>query len=544
MIAGAVNATVRVAGTLCCVRTLYRNARVYSSAVPDATALLVDGDVISWLGDDAGAGQYSDVPVVDLDGAFVTPAFVDAHVHATATGLTLTGLDLSGAASLAEALDRVEKAARAGRGRPILGSGWDDTAWPEGRAPTRAELDRASYGGSVYLSRVDAHSAAVSSSLAVAVEGLTGLAGYSPDGPLTRAAHDAVRTAAFAALNLGQIRDAQRAALTHAASLGIACVHEMAGPAISSADDLAALLALAADEALPEVIGYWGELFGIDTARELGAVGAGGDLFCDGSLGSHTAALREPYVDQPDTSGALRFSTDDLAEHLVRCVDAGLQAGFHAIGDAAVDQILDAVDIVTRRIGRTGGAGHRIEHAEMVRDPRRLAASGLLASVQPGFDAAWGGADGMYARRLGAGRAMDLNRFSALAAEGVPMAFGSDAPVTPLGPWAAVRAAAYPSDPGAAISARSAFAAHTRAGWRAAGREGGVLAPGAEATFAVWRAGDLGIDAPDERVARWSTDPRAAVPGLPDIAPGLELPTCLATVLRGETIFDVALGAR
>ncbi|MGH8959691.1 MAG: amidohydrolase [Jatrophihabitantaceae bacterium] len=544
MIGGAVNATAPFAGTLCSVRTLYRNARVHSAAVPDATALLVDGEVISWIGDDASTGTDAEVRTVDLHGAFVTPAFVDAHVHATATGLALTGLDLSGAAGLAEALSRVERAARSGRGRPILGTGWDESAWPEGRPPSRAELDRASYGGSVYLSRVDAHSAAISSSLAVAVDGLAGLPGYAADGPLTGAAHDAVRTAAFGALGAGQIRDAQRAALEHAASLGIACVHEMAGPAISSADDLAGLLALAAEEPVAEVIGYWGELFGVDTALELGAIGAGGDLFCDGSLGSHTAALHEPYADRPGTSGALRFSTDDVAEHILRCIRSGLQAGFHAIGDAAVDQILDAVDLVTARIGRAGGAGHRIEHAELVRDPRRLAASGLLASVQPGFDAAWGGADGMYARRLGPARAGQLNRFGELAAVGVPLAFGSDAPVTPLGPWAAVRAAAHPSDPDAAISVRSAFAAHTRAGWRAAGRDGGVLAPGAVATFAIWRAGELGVDAPDERVARWSTDPRAAVPSLPDLAPGPELPTCVATILRGEPIFGTGLDTR
>jgi len=516
---------------------------VHAPSARDASALLVDGDVISWIGDEHGAGQFGDARVIDLADAFVTPAFVDAHVHATATGLALTGLDLSGADTLTGALDLLERAVRAGRGRPVLGSGWDETRWPEGRPPTRAELDRAAYGGSVYLARVDAHSAVVSSTLAAAVDGLAALTGFSPDGPLTRDAHDAVRTAAFAAQGRGQVRDAQRAALRHAASLGIACVHEMAGPAISSADDLAGLLALAGEEPLPQVIGYWGELFGIDTARELGAVGAGGDLFCDGSLGSHTAALHEPYADLPSSTGALRFDTQDLAEHIVRCTAAGLQAGFHAIGDAAVDQVLDATELAGERLGRSGGAGHRIEHAELVRDPRRLAASGLLASMQPAFDAAWGGPAGMYADRLGVARALALNRFSELAAAGVPLAFGSDAPVTPLGPWAAVRAAAYPSEPGAAISARSAFAAHTRAGWRAAGREGGVLAPGAAATFAVWQAGELGVDAPDERVARWSTDPRAAVPGLPDVAPGRELPRCLLTVRAGETIFDAGIAS-
>ncbi len=522
------------------MRTLFRNGRVYSPAARDATALLVEDGVITWIGDGAGP-VYPDTAVVDLDDAFVTPAFVDAHVHATATGLALTGLDLSGATTLAEALDLVERAARTGRGRPILGSGWDETRWPERRPPTATELDRAAYGGSVYLSRVDAHSAVVSSALLVAVPDVAGLTGYADDGLVRRDAHDAVRTAAFAGLTAGQVRDAQRAALRHAAGHGIACVHEMAGPAISSADDLLSLLALAAAEPLPEVIGYWGELFGVATAREVGAIGAGGDLFCDGSLGSHTAALHAPYADRPDGAGALRFATDDVAEHIARCTEAGLQAGFHAIGDAAVDQVLDAVDLLTARIGRAGGAGHRIEHVEMVRDPRRLAASGLLASMQPVFDATWGGPNGMYAERLGAGRAAGLNRFADLAAAGVPLAFGSDAPVSAVGPWAAVRAAAYPSDPAAGISPRSAFAAHTRAGWRAVGRDAeGVLVPGAPATFAVWRAGELGVDAPDERVARWSTDPRAAVPGLPDVSPGVELPTCLMTVSRGVTLFDIA----
>jgi predicted amidohydrolase YtcJ len=506
------------------VRTLYRGGHVYSPAVTGATALLVEDGVITWIGPHTEVTKPSGADVVDLDGALVAPAFVDAHMHATSTGLALSGLDLSDAGSLGEALDAVERTARAGRGRPILGTGWDETRWPEGRPPTGAELDRAAYGGSVYLARVDVHSAVVSSALAAAVPGLTRMTGYRADGWLTRDAHDAVRTAGLAALTASQVRDAQRVALRHAASLGIGCIHEMAGPAISSADDLSGLLELAAEEPLPEVIAYWGELFGTETARALGAVGAGGDLFCDGSLGSHTAALREPYLDRPDTAGHLRFDTTDLVEHIARCSQAGLQAGFHAIGDAAVDQVLDAFELADARIGSPGGGPHRVEHAEMVRAPDRLAASGLVASMQPTFDATWGGPDRMYAQRLGASRALGLNRFAELDRAGVPMAFGSDAPVTPLGPWAAIRAAAYPSDPMAAISVPSAFAAHTRGGWRAARRDGeGVLIAGAPATFAAWHAGDL-----------------RRLGGLPDVAPAVELPSCVRTVVRGATIYDAA----
>src|SRR6185312_10911884 len=99
------------------------------------------------------------------------------------------GLDLSGAISLGDALSMIERVARIGRGRPVLGGGWDETRWPERRPPTARELDRAGYGGLVYLARVDAHSAVVSSAVLATVPGLAQLPGYRPDGHLSRAAH-------------------------------------------------------------------------------------------------------------------------------------------------------------------------------------------------------------------------------------------------------------------------------------------------------------------------------------------------------------------
>lgn len=520
------------------MRTLYRNGRVYSPADPFATALLVDGATIAWLGTDDAALAIDADEQVDLHDAFLTPAFVDAHVHATSAGLALTALDLSDARTLTEALNRVERYSRASRGRPVIGGGWDDSQWPEGRPPSRAELDRAGYGGVVYLARVDVHSAAVSSSLAASIGGLHALPGYSAE-LLSLQAHHAARAAAFTTLTPGHIRDAQRATRRRAAELGIGSLHEMAGPEVSSEEDLTALLALSKSEPGPDVLAYWGELLEVDKARSLGAIGAGGDLFCDGSLGSHTAALTSSYFDDPAQIGDLRFGTDELVEHLLACARRGMQAGFHAIGDAAIDQLLTAVELASEKLGRLAGAGHRVEHAEMISDPDRFARAGFTASMQPLFDSTWGGEDGMYAKRLGSARAAGLNRFAALASAGVPLAFGSDAPVTAMGPWASVRAAAHPHNTTSAISPRSAFAAHTRGGWRAARRpDEGVLSTGAPATFAVWNAGEVGVDSPDDRVTRWSTDPRAAVPGLPDLSPGVELPTCLRTVVRGQTIFD------
>ncbi|MGX7679678.1 amidohydrolase [Jatrophihabitans sp. DSM 45814] len=524
------------------MRTLLFNGRIHSPWAPDASALLVDGADVAWLGDDASAGTMTADRRVDLEGALVIPAFVDSHFHATGTGLSLTGLDLSDAASLAVALSRVERLARSSGGRPLLGSGWDETNWPEGRPPTAAELDRASYGGVVYLARTDAHSAVASSALMASIPSLSKLDGYSRDGLLTKEAHHAARELALAAINPAQRHALQRVALERAASCGIAAVHEMAGPEISSADDLTALLALSREEVVPEVFGYWGELGGTENALSLGAVGAGGDLFCDGSIGSHTAGLSEPYLDS-DTTGYLRFDTAELADHIVACTEAGLQAGFHAIGDAAVGQVVAAMDQAAQSLapGRVTGAGHRIEHVELIPDIAALARTGLLASVQPAFDATWGRVGGMYEARLGAQRAATMNPFAELAAAGVPLALGSDSPVTSIDPWGAVRAAIYPSNPKHALSARAAFGAHTRGGWRAARADSdgsGVLAPGNPATYAVFSAGPLGVDTPDDRLSRWSTDERGAVPGLPDLSPGVELPRCLRTVRRGVQIYD------
>lgn len=517
---------------------LLRRGEVHSPADPFATAMVVERGQVAWVGSEGAADAFADGvdEVIDLDGALVTPAFTDAHVHTTATGLALTGLDLSAADSLDAALALVRDfAAARPHDRVLLGHGWDTARWPGGRPPTRAELDEATGHRPLYLSRIDVHSAVVSTALLDMAPGVP-----RADGPLTADAHHAVRAAAFAAVTPQQRADAQRAALAHAVSLGIGTIHECGGPEISSADDFTELLRLAAEEPGPRVVGYWAEE-DVAKARELGAAGAAGDLFVDGSLGSHTACVHQPYADA-DHTGRAYLDTAAVAAHVVACTEAGLQAGFHAIGDAAVDSVVEGVRVAAEKVGlaRVRAARHRIEHAEML-TPNTVAALaelGVTASVQPAFDALWGGEDGMYAQRLGAERARTLNPYAALLRAGVPLAFGSDSPVTPLDPWGTVRAAAFHRTPEHRISVRAAFTAHTRGGWRAVGRDdAGVLAPGAPADYAVWRTGELVVQAPDDRVARWSTDPRSGTPGLPDLTPGRDLPVCLRTVVGGHTVF-------
>jgi len=523
--------------------TLLLGGRVYTPSSSDATAMAVSGGTVVWVGQDAPArALHPDAEVVDLGGAFVAPAFVDAHVHATSTGLHLTGLDLTAVRSAADLLAAVRGAVVPGQ--VLLAHGWDESAWAEPRLPSRAELDAAAGGAPVYLSRVDVHSALVSTALVQLAPGVEATEGWSADGPLTRDAHHRVRGAARDAVSRPQRQAAQRAFLSTAAARGIVSVHECAGPEISGLDDFADLLALAAEPGLPEVVGYWGELNGLDAARRVGARGVAGDLFVDGALGSRTAALSSPYADEPGTSGSLYADASVIAGHLVAATEAGLQAGFHVIGDAATAEVVEGFRRAEKQVGQRALAArhHRLEHLEMVtaEQARALAGWGVVASVQPLFDEAWGGTSGMYAERLGS-RALALNPFAQLAAEGVVLAFGSDAPVTAVDPWAAVRAAVHHHTPEARLSARAAFTAHTRAGHRAAGINDGVtgsLVPGAPAHYAIWDAADLIVATADSRVQRWSTDPRSGVPPLPRLEPGTPLPRCLRTVRAGTVIYD------
>ncbi|MEP6854311.1 MAG: amidohydrolase family protein, partial [Pedococcus sp.] len=226
--------------------TLYRGGFVYSPIDPFANAMVVDDatGTIAWIGgDDASAvhGEAVD-QVVELDGALVTPAFVDAHAHLSQTGAGLRGVDLGTTRSVAEALSRIEDAARRQQGRPVYAPNWDQGTWAEHRPVTGTELDRATYGGVVYSPRIDGHSAVISSALAAA-SGARQLPGWQGEGLVTREAHHAAREAFAGAVTPAQRRADIDLALQAAAAAGIGFVHENGGPVLSSADDFADVLA-------------------------------------------------------------------------------------------------------------------------------------------------------------------------------------------------------------------------------------------------------------------------------------------------------------
>ena len=529
---------------------LYRNGSVYTAADPFATAMLVDADTVAWVGSEQAASSIADssMEIIDLRGALVAPGFVDSHAHLTETGIALDSLALQRVSSARELLDAV---ASAPGGGPVLGHGWDETTWADAALPSAEELERASGGRPVYLSRVDVHSALVSPSLA-GTAALRGLGGYDGGALVNRAAHAAARQATRR-LPAEVLRHHQERALAEAASHGYVALVEMGAPHIGGAEDLhvARTWNTGAGEGTPtpEVLPYWGELASSEehVRSILGQLGPGvrglaGDLNIDGSIGSRTAALRSGYSDAADETGSLYLSVEEAAAHLAACSLAGIQGGFHIIGDAGLDAALQALDLAAGEVGeqRIRAAGHRFEHVEMVDAAavETLARYSVTVSAQPAFDAAWGGARGLYEKRLGE-RSKAMNPFASLYSAGVPVCFGSDSPVTPLRPWSSVRACLEHHNEAERISARAAFLGHTRAGWRAArytNPMAGQLVPGAPASFAVWEVEELMVQVADGRVLSWSTDPRARTPLLPALDTGAD-PVCLQTVRDGLELF-------
>src|SRR3978361_494722 len=132
---------------------------MHSPSHPDATAMAVRGEVIAWLGsDEVGRSQFPGAHVRDLDGAFVAPGFVDSHIHLSATGLAISGLDLRTAGSRKQLLQMAAGFAAAHPGRPGGCHGWHESAWPENTPPSTDDLAAVLGDRPAYLARVDVHS--------------------------------------------------------------------------------------------------------------------------------------------------------------------------------------------------------------------------------------------------------------------------------------------------------------------------------------------------------------------------------------------------
>lgn len=453
-----------------------------------------------------GRGDPPGDSVIELDGV-LAPGFIDAHVHLTTTGLYRTGLDLSDARSVPEALDSLAGHLRSSEEPWVIGGNFDPGRNPDPRMPHRAELDRVAGDRKVLISRADGHSCVLSSEglraagLEPTLEGFLLDEAGQPTGVLRHEANYAARRKVFSTLPAEQVGRAQRSACEAALEVGVTSVHEMAGGSYMGDRDFE--LMLEGREGFPIHVVIFLATLDVERALRAGLGRVGGDLFLDGSIGSRTAAMGEPYEDE-EGKGFLYHSEEEVAGFFEEATRARIQAGVHAIGDAAVGQALSCLEEVSSRLG-DGAEGvaplrHRIEHIECADEAalEAMARLGVIPSVQPTFDYLWGGLDGMYAARLGE-RAKRMNPFGTMVRMGLEPAGGSDSTVTELDPLLGIHSAVNHQTPEFSVTVDQALRMFTTWAAAAAHEEHvrGSIETGKTADFALLEKDPADVD-PDE----------------------------------------------
>lgn len=517
-----------------------RGGRVFlaDSAGTIAEAVAVrDGRVIAvGTADEVAPLIGNRTEVVELEGRLVTPGFNDAHLHFASGGAALLAVDLQGTTSLAEIERRLaEAAARTAPGEWIVGRGWDHTRLPSGELgpggwPTREILDRAAPRNPVVLARVDGHTSWANAA-ALRLAGVDRRTPNPAGGEIVRDPRTGEATGILKESAQGlverivpepsseQVRRGIRAALDLAARVGVTSVQTSATPT-----DVRVYQQLRDADSLSVRVYAWHplEMATIRDFRELGITAGYGDPwlrvgmlkgYTDGTLGSRTAAMLEPFADDAHTRGLPQY-TDAQLDSLVLAADAaGLQVILHAIGDAANRQALDAFALAMQRNGARPRR-HRVEHAQILdsADIGRFRRLGVIASMQPTHatsDMRW------VETRIGRPRAAEgAYAWRSLLDAGATVVFGTDFPVEPLEPVQGIYSAVTrqsreePGTPpggwlpeqrvGRADAIRLYTAAPAYGEWEEERK--GTLEPGMLADLVVWSADLLTI--PEAEILR------------------------------------------
>lgn len=428
----------------------YRNCRLLAPGKNWAVQadLFVQDGKIRAIGPECPAD--SGMAEIDLAGRAVIPGPVDAHCHLVSFGMQETReADLRGATSIAEVGARLRAHAERhsitpANGRWLLGRGFDQELFPGKRWPPREELDRIAADLPIRIVRICGH-ALVANTRALQLAGLDSTAasrGFS-EGVLTEGDMAAVHRAVPPPAPEEWLQ-AARSACDRALRAGFVGVHSL----MANAEEVRALVELQQEGLLPLRVVLQLPFHLLAHARDTGLRSGFGDdflslgaikLFADGSLGARTAALGEPYSDDPSTSGELIHKPEELTRRVTEIYRSGFQSCIHTIGDAALEVTLDAIQAGAAGLSAEAWSRippPRIEHASLVNPAliQRMRSLGVGAAIQPQF--AW--SDHWVEARLGQERARGCYAFRSLWEAGVPLAGSTDCPVEPLDALAAM----------------------------------------------------------------------------------------------------------
>lgn len=500
---------------------IYTGVASHGPSIDREEAIAVRGDRIQAVGKNAEIEKLKGphTAVIDLHGNFVMPGFNDAHLHLAEAGLQKLSVNLIGVKSLEELQQRLLANVKTAKpGEWILGGGWDETTWPGKAPPNREQLDQVSGAHPVILDRVDGHLAVVNTR-ALQLANITAASrdpqggaidrdtSGQPTGLLRDTAQQAVRKV-IPPLSKEKRRQGIEVALKDLAEHGVTSAQDYSPEwenfqvyeDLEKEGKLTARISewLPFDEPVVQLQKKRDSHSQSDLMLHTGMLKA----FMDGSMGGYTAALFEPYADDPKTSGLLRYDPAKLNEMSRERVLAGFQLGFHAIGDRAVQIALDAfavAEAAAREQGIkavNGGDDYRlrVEHAQLTTPAqvKRFKELNVVASMQPSHllnDMRWA------EDRLGPERAANLHPWASFLNAGVPLAFGTDYPVEPVTPFRGLYSAITRKSedgrqeyfPQQKLSMDQAIAAYTTGSAFAEFEEleKGRLAPGMLADFVV-----------------------------------------------------------
>lgn len=422
------------------------NARIITldPKLPRASGLIVEGNKIGFVGSSAQIKKQlgHNRKIFDLQEKTVLPGFIDSHTHLAGYGIEKTlRLDLSQCRNKRELVECVRnEVKKKSSSEVVVGIDWDQSQWTENYADprlifNRAELDRISPRNPLVLRRVCGHIAFANSRALTMINRSWSIV----DRKSGLLLEDVVaKVNKMFPVQEEEIMNALRFAIRHFHSLGITSVHEMVDGFHfknylrlfdRSPRDRIRVYANFSNEEMTKLAdvglrtGYGNEFLRIGGIK----------IFADGSIGARTAAMFEDYAAAKNNRGILLYGLKDLTRLFEQAEENGFQVLVHAIGDRAVNQVLQAM---TKAGIRKNSLRHRIEHAEILsreREFESLARLGVLLSVQPNFIGNWGQAGGMYETYLGRKRWFFANRLRSLRRRGLKMMFGSDCmPPSPM----------------------------------------------------------------------------------------------------------------